>query len=123
MFRQCTAFILLLAFAVSTFSKMVIIVGFYANQDYIAANLCENRYKPIIHCYGRCQLSKRLNRDADRDKNSPEQRTDNKQEVLFLDETTDTLAAPLISWIKLPYSTLTPDRPIDRAADIFHPPA
>ncbi len=27
----------------STFSKAVIVADFYANQDYIAKNLCENR--------------------------------------------------------------------------------
>jgi hypothetical protein len=123
MFRWCTAFILLLAFAASSFSKAVIVVDFYANQDYIAKNLCENRDKPMMHCCGRCQLRKRLNREADQDKNNPERRSENKQEVLFLDETADKLATPVVCSVLLPYSPFTDRGPVDQPAEIFHPPA
>ena len=123
MFRQCTAFILLLAFAASSFSKAVIVVDFYANQDYIAKNLCENRDKPMMHCCGRCQLRKRLNREADQDKNNPERRPENKQEVFFLDKTVAALTAPVFNCVDLSYAPYKGDRPVDRAAGIFHPPA
>jgi hypothetical protein len=123
MFRWCTALILLLAFAASSFSKAVIVVGFYANQDYIAKNLCENKGRPMMHCCGRCQLRKRLNREADQDKNNPEQRADNKQEVLFLDEIASGLMAPVVGSITLPYSPFAEQYPIDQSADVFHPPA
>src|SRR5579872_6349912 len=99
MLRHCTAILLLLAFAASSFSKAVIVVNFYANQDYIAKNLCENRDKPMMHCCGRCQLRKRLNREADRDKNNAEQRTDNKQEVLYHEEFTTVLAPQTPSYV------------------------
>lgn len=123
MLRQCTGILLLLAFAASTFSKAVIVVDFYANQDYIAKNLCENRDRPMMHCCGRCQLRKRLNREADQDKNNPERRPENKQEVLFLDETAGMPTAPVLCSITLPYSTFVDGQPVDRAAGIFHPPA
>jgi hypothetical protein len=123
MLRQCTTFLLPLAFAASTFSKAVIVVDFYADQDYIAKNLCENRDKPMMHCCGRCQLRKRLNREADQDKNNPERRAENKQEVLFLDETAPMLRAPVLGSVTLPYFPFAGGQPIDRAAGIFHPPA
>lgn len=123
MFRHCTAILLLLAFAASSFRKAVIVVNFYANQEYIAKNLCENRDKPMMHCYGRCQLRKRLNREADQDKNNAGQRAENKQEVLFLDRFTAALAMPTLTCFDLPYSSYIGQDPIDRAADIFHPPA
>jgi hypothetical protein len=123
MLRQCTTILLLLAFAASTFSKAVIVVDFYANQDYIAKNLCENRDRPIMHCCGRCHLRKRLNREADQDKNNPERRAENKQEVLFLDETATMLKAPVLGSVTLPYSPFVGGQPVDRAAGIFHPPA
>lgn len=31
-----------------------------ANRSYIAANLCENRAKPKMHCEGKCYLKKNL---------------------------------------------------------------
>lgn len=123
MLRKYTAILLLLAFMASTFSKAVIVADFYANQDYIAKNLCENRGKPMMHCCGRCQLRKRLNREADQDKNNPEQRSENKLEVLFLDRTADLPAPPVLASVTLPYSPFVGGQPVDRAADIFHPPA
>lgn len=123
MLRYCTAFFLLLAFLASTFSKAVIVVDFYANQDYIAKNLCENRDKPMKHCCGRCQLRKRLNREDNQDKNSPERRTDNKQEVLYREDLTGLSSAPTYAWIIRNYPSGTTAGPVDRAIDIFHPPA
>ena len=123
MFRQCTALILLLAFAASTFSKAVIVVDFYANQDYIAKNLCENRDKPMMHCCGRCQLRKRLNREANQDKENPERKAENKQEILFLEDLTRIVTTPVRFCILQPYQSMPVLRPIDRTQDIFHPPA
>ena len=123
MIRQCTAIILLLAFAASTFSKAVIVVDFYANQDYIAKTLCENRDKPMMHCCGRCQLRKRLNREASQDKENPERKAENKQEVLFIENQTRNITAPVRVCITQPYRAIPETQPIDRPQDIFHPPA
>jgi hypothetical protein len=122
MLRKCTAFFLLLAFAASTFSRAVIVVGFYANQDYIAKNLCENRDKPMLHCCGRCLLRKRLANQDKQDKNSPERETNNK-EVLFFNETAAAITAPFAAQTTLAYCPYTGGAPIDQAAGIFHPPA
>ena len=122
MLRQCIAFILLLAFMASTFSKAVIVADFYANQDYIAKNLCENRGNPKMHCCGRCLLRKRLNKDANQEQNNPERRVDNK-EVLFVEENFAKLNAPLFSESTLLYGALVVTIPADRFATIDHPPA
>src|ERR1700744_2237542 len=102
MLRKCTAFFLLVAFAASTFSRAVIVVDFYANQDYIAKNLCENRDKPMLHCCGRCLLKKRLANQDKQDKNSPERETNNK-EVLFFNEASGAMEAPVTAQITLAY--------------------
>jgi hypothetical protein len=122
MFRQCTAFILLLAFMASSFSKAVIVADFYANQDYIAKNLCENRGNPKMHCCGRCMLRKRLARNANQEQNNPERRVDNK-EVLFVEGEMAKLDTPAVSETLLPYGTLIAGAPVDRYATIDHPPA
>lgn len=41
--------------------KLAITVDFFIHQDYIAANLCENREKPELHCDGKCVLMQKLN--------------------------------------------------------------
>lgn len=123
MFRQVVALILLLAFVASSFSKAVIVVGFYANRDYIAKNLCENRDKPGTQCCGRCQLHKRLSQDTEQDRNNPERRTENKRETLFAGQSWEALAAPFQAGVLLPYSLYRAQQPVDRAVEIFHPPA
>lgn len=36
------------------------IIEYYANYDYIATELCENRDKPFLECNGKCYLEKQL---------------------------------------------------------------
>ncbi len=55
--------ILILLLLTQTFSKMLIMVEYNLNRDYIAQNLCENKNKPMLHCNGKCQLSKKLAED------------------------------------------------------------
>jgi hypothetical protein len=123
MFRRFTALLLLLAFLASTFSKAVIVVDFYANQEYIARNLCENRDKPMLHCCGRCLLRRRLAQQDNQDKNSPERKVDNKQEVLYHEDLAILAKAPIRCCIVHDYFMGTDANPIDRSLDIFHPPA
>lgn len=63
-------FILLL----QTFSRAAIVVNFYANQDYIAKNLCVNRSKPRLNCCGKCQLNKKLKTEDKKEKEAPDQK-------------------------------------------------
>ena len=37
------------------------IIDYYANYDYIATVLCENKDKPYLECNGKCYLQKQLN--------------------------------------------------------------
>lgn len=43
--------------------KMVVVASFLSNQKFIAANLCENRAKPSMHCNGKCHLRKQMQKD------------------------------------------------------------
>lgn len=38
------------------------VIEYYANYDYIASVLCENRDKPYLECNGKCYLEKQLNK-------------------------------------------------------------
>lgn len=74
---------MLLAILLQSFSKAVIFADFYANQDYIANNLCVNRARKIIHCYGRCQLNRRLLEDEKQDNDNPERKETGWAIILF----------------------------------------
>jgi len=123
MLRQCSALVLLVAFVASSFSKAVIVVDFYANRDYIAKTLCENRDKPMMHCCGRCQLRKRLQHNDNQDRNNPERRADNKQEVFFSDDSVSAPMVPELASSSLLFRPFLSASSMDRAVDIFHPPA
>jgi len=41
---------------------LVLIMEYYANYDYIANVLCENKDKPYLECNGKCYLEKQLNK-------------------------------------------------------------
>lgn len=40
---------------------LVPIIEYYANYNYIATVLCENKDKPYLECNGKCYLEKQLN--------------------------------------------------------------
>ena len=82
MFKQLTVVILLTAFAMQTFNRAVIVFNYYTNTASFAKN-CENKAKPMLHCNGRCQMMKKLKQEENKDKQNPERRNDNKDEVLF----------------------------------------
>ena len=122
LFKQCAAVFLLLALLMQTFSKVVIVVDFYANQETIARTLCENRDKPMMHCCGRCQLRKRLAKEDNQDKNSPERKSDNRNEVLFCEKNTQTFIAPFRDAGRASYPSFASGGPVDRSLSFFHPP-
>jgi len=62
--KKLVAIIALMGILLQTFSQVVIVAEYYANKDYIAKNLCENRDKPMMHCDGKCCLKKKLAKEA-----------------------------------------------------------
>ncbi len=121
-FKQCIACLLLVSVLLQMFSQAVICVDFYANQDYIAKTLCENRDKPTLHCCGRCQLRKRLHNEKEKDKDNPARKADGLTTPLFKED-----AAPLS--ITPPEIILASHAPsfsdravIDQPSFCFHPP-
>ena len=61
--RPITVTFLLLVFLSQYFSRYIILADYELNKDYISRVLCENRNKPNLHCNGKCQLKKRLEKD------------------------------------------------------------
>jgi hypothetical protein len=50
-----------LLYLLAMVKPLVPIIEYYANYDYIANVLCENRDKPYLECNGKCYLEKQLN--------------------------------------------------------------
>ncbi len=65
-----------------TFSQVVIVGSYYANKDFIAKNLCENRDKPRMHCDGKCCLKKKLAKEGK--EQAPTSRNQKSEQVINL---------------------------------------
>lgn len=54
---------LVFSFLLQNVSKLIIVINFQINQEYIAKNLCVNRDKPDSCCEGKCELKKQLDEE------------------------------------------------------------
>jgi hypothetical protein len=59
--KKLLSILLILVFLVQSTSHLWILVSFKINQEYIAANLCINRFESIPVCKGSCVLEDQLN--------------------------------------------------------------
>jgi len=82
MWRYLATSFLLISFLIQTFSTSLLVVNFYANQKYIAANFCINKYKPEMKCCGKCQLTKKLKQEENTERHYPARKFENKEEVI-----------------------------------------
>ena len=122
LFKRIISAILLFVFICQTFDKNFISLNFYANQNYIAHNFCENRNKPKMHCNGKCQLQKKINREASKDKQNPERRNEKSNEVISSKTFFATLNLPATISLKKQYFTALANAPVDQSLQFFHPP-
>lgn len=62
-------------------SQLWILASFYYNRNYIAANLCINRFDKIAVCKGSCFLEKQLNENKQEQEKLPDLKS--KEITLF----------------------------------------
>jgi hypothetical protein len=113
--------LLLVSFFAQTFQQAVTVLGFYSNQSYIASKLCENRYKPMLHCNGKCVLAKKLRQEERKDQQNPGRKLENRVEVFCCSRMTIDIPAFSISGS---YDSTYPEIGlIDLSFPVFHPPS
>ena len=103
-------------------------LDFEIRRDYIVANLCENRNRPMLNCNGKCYLAKRL---AEAKKQEERQAESDYLTKLFSSATDlSALYSANINKSEFVLLTLKPVkfnyntafRSFDHIRDIFHPP-
>jgi hypothetical protein len=122
MIKKIITLLLLVAFATHTFSRVMIVVGFYANQEQIAATLCENKDKPVLKCAGKCQLSKKLKSEQKADQQNPERKMENKPEDLSSRSFYSSLSIAMNAGASNTQTPADSGKPVHRSFAIFHPP-
>lgn len=102
---------------------LFMMTAFYANQSYIANNLCENRNTSMAPtCGGTCVLMKKLKKERERENKNPELKFKDFQLLAGLDDF-KTLKQPLVT-VKKETSFYEGDLlyHAPTLASIFHPP-
>lgn len=66
--KKVIVIFLLFIFTFQTTKSLWIITSFQINREYIASNLCINRFDKIPTCKGQCFLTKELNKEQNENK-------------------------------------------------------
>ena len=121
--KRLVAIFALVGILLQTFSQVVILGQYYANKDYIAKNLCENRNKPSMHCDGKCCLKKKLAKEGK--EQAPNSRNQKSEQVvnLFYANTKFEVKHFVTSEIPNKYFTYNDLRTSSFHSSVFHPPS
>ncbi len=120
MLKRITAWLLIISVLTVNYSRLFVYAGFKLNQSYIAANLCENRNKPQMHCNGRCYLMKKIKQAEEKQNNAArESQKDLLQEAYHEASPKVTFYIQLLQIVTIPYKQITPQKGY---CTIFRPP-
>jgi hypothetical protein len=119
--KKLIASLLLVAFAAQSFSHVIIVANFYINRSYIAAKLCENRYRPMLKCNGKCILAQKIKQQEKKERQDPQCKLENKNEV-FTSHCSFLMDIPGTTHKVLSYSLSRTGKPVDSSFKFFHPP-
>ncbi len=98
----------------------MVFLGFEANQNYIAKELCENKDKPEMHCNGKCYLMKKLKQAQDKEQKQERQSQKTQiQDALVVKPLVFKQYAFAEINLHVPFSTGMPQ---SIKNSIFHPP-
>ncbi len=70
--KKLIAILFLFVILVQSTSKLWVIGSFYLNREFIAENICINRFDAIPVCKGQCYLKKELKQSDTRDEKLPD---------------------------------------------------
>ena len=120
--KKIIASILLLAFLGQTFNQGWYCIGYLVQQkEYMKQ--CVNRYRPEMHCDGKCLLMKKIEAQEKKENGqAPEMKYAGKIEVLSSKSFfVQSFSLQIIkdTYYRIPADTGTP---VDQPSSVFHPP-
>ena len=86
MLKRLSIWLLILAVFMANFSTWLVYVGFKINQQYIARNLCINRFKPSIHCDGKCYFMHKIKQAEENEKKQSAKGNSGRVEISFFQQ-------------------------------------
>lgn len=125
--KRVIAFTLLALISIKTLLVPVVYLDFELRKEYIVKNLCENRFKPQLHCDGKCYLAKTLNKIAEeKAQNEAEKQGQSIKKILeevFDEQLFEQLSIALFPPSEFPLFDYQPRATVAFIAAVFHPPA
>lgn len=119
--KKILPIILITAFFIQGTSQLWIWTSFKINQDFIAANLCTNRFDAIPVCKGSCFLEKQLKKDQEQQQKSPELKL--KEITVFCQDNTIGLPEQILFTTRsISYPIFTDFITSGYLTSTFHPP-
>ena len=81
--KRVIAYLLLTLISFKILIGPLVYLDFELRKEFIIKNLCENRFKPQLHCDGKCYLAKQLHKVAeDNAANEAQKQGENIKKVL-----------------------------------------
>ena len=108
-------------FFLDTCSSLFFVADYYINTAMFAEN-CINKDKPQMHCNGKCQLQKKINTENANDRQNPERKNSNLDEVLSSKTFFASLEIAINPVGEKKYFITNTGIPTDRSFRFFHPP-
>ena len=105
-----------------TFNQVVIVAEYYANKDFIAKNLCENRDKPKMHCDGKCCLKKKLAKEGKNQAPSPTNQKSEQVVTLYFSDTKFEIKPVASTILPKKYFSFNELKTYSYHHSVFHPP-
>ena len=66
-----------------TFYRAIIVFDYKTHTEFYAKK-CENKAKPKLKCNGKCQMMKKLKQEDKKDRENPDRKAENKNEISVL---------------------------------------
>lgn len=114
--------ILFLLILSQSFSNWFLVAAFRLNQEYIAKNICVNRYRPTLKCHGKCFLMQKL-QELEKEEQS---KATPKWSFAVIAYSYKTFFVNTISPVTVVAAITSADdrlsKPVDRSLPFFQPP-
>ncbi len=120
--RKIFSILFIAIFLLQTHSQLWVLTSFYINRNYIAQELCINRFEKVAVCKGSCFLEKKLREDNQKQEKIPDLKT--KDVTLFCNNINNWILIPDISLSTIRHPLFNKElHPQFFYSAVFHPPA
>lgn len=103
MYKRFITFLLIFSLIAASFQQLFVYAGFELNHNYIAKELCINRFKPQLHCNGKCYFMRKLKEAQQREANDQQTQKNLLQETVIGKITIFVFHTQLVAIINTPY--------------------